>query len=403
MFSNRLIYLFLFIVATLAVYRVSSGQAPLVENWGWTMVPMSVKTDVVTPQGQSNSDNNQSQLFYNQNEIINTSLLSNRQRNLLASNLMNPMKTTLMNEGTRNLRGRRDSDIEDPSVEITNYNVSENYDHNRDRVSQHFPVYTVPGTYQADLSPRFNPNGLNGYVKYNIPQEDHLANRSQDPLMMSTDDDHSMTSDRSREKQDASLRYAHMVEKPKVKEDFTMASATPQQEDEMQQRLIDQGTDIQSKLPVTPMNYATGNEKPDVYYNTDRFIFSLQKSRLYGQGDFIRGDIPVIPCNPNRNPYSQTWFRPSVTPRYDLNAGAMGVIGGVGNVSNQQTLELMSRSTGGATSVINGVSTNVVDTPVYNQAAMRDSQYKTYQMGNSFDQVVDTANPPSTVITTAFP
>ena len=379
MFSNRFAYLFLFVITAFVVYRVASGKPSIIENWGWTMVPMNVKSDIVTPSGQSQNLNNQSQLYYNNNQLINTSLLNHPQRQLLSETLQNPMSTTLQG-GVVAPMGK---DKLPPSL-ITNYDISENYQQN-----SNYPVYTVPGTYQADLSPRFNPNGLNSYVKYNVPKEEYLASRSNDPLMMKKSDP---------------LHYANLVEKQTMKEDFTScSSANSADEAEMKQKLMDQGSEILSKLPVTPMNQASGNEKPDIYYNTDRYLFALQKSRLYGLGDFIRGDIPVVPCNPSRNPYSNTWFRPSVTPRYDLNAGAMGVIGGVGNVSNQQTLELMARSVGGAGGVINGVSAQPTDTPVYNLQAIQNSQYKTYNMGNSFEQTVDAINPPSTVITTAFP
>lgn len=354
MIQNRYILCVIFLISALVVYRVSSGS-PLIENWGWTMVPMNTKVDVIS-NGQSSPMNNQSQLFYNQNQLINTSLLNNEQRTLLSETL-NPSLTLSSSQ----LNTHKRENVK----EVTNYNVTEN-----------FPVYTVPGTYQADLPQRFNPNGLNSFVKYNIPNEKYLAG-----------DDNS----------NKSLEYANLVETPKIKEDFTSCSSSKDYND-MNQKLVDQGTEVLSKLPVTPMNQSSGNEKSDVYYNADRYLFALQKSRLYGLADYIRGDIPVVPCNPNRNPYSNTWFRPSVTPRYDLNAGAMGIIAGIGNVSNQQTLELMSRSTGGSNEIINGVSVNPVDTPIYN---LENSNYN--NMGNQFSQVVDKINPPSTVTTTSFP
>ena len=58
--------------------------------------------------------------------------------------------------------------------------------------------------------------------------------------------------------------------------------------------------------------------------NYDRLIFANQKSRLYGRGDPIRGDLPIVPINDG-------WFRPSVQANIDLRQGAMNVIGGSDN------------------------------------------------------------------------
>jgi len=142
------------------------------------------------------------------------------------------------------------------------------------------------------------------------------------------------------------------------------------------------------------MNNINCPDKSDVYYNADRYIFALQKSRLYSRADPIRGDIPIVPCNPDKNPYSNTWFRPSARPRFDLNAGALAVIGGQTNVTQQQLLELMSRSSGGS-NVINGVNMEQQTQNLLN------SQVSNIQ-GNQFMGVSNNTSGNDTVTFTSF-
>lgn len=93
--------------------------------------------------------------------------------------------------------------------------------------------------------------------------------------------------------------------------------------------------------------------QPIVY---DRYIYANQKSRLYGLGDPIRGDLPIVP-------YNGDWFRPSVQPNIDLRDGAMMAMGGIDNATARNTLSLMEASSGGATTTFGGapVMANQID------------------------------------------
>ena len=71
--------------------------------------------------------------------------------------------------------------------------------------------------------------------------------------------------------------------------------------------------------PFNPLGVSNDGEIQPVIY--DRFIYANKKSRLYSQGDSIRGDLPIIPAQGN-------WFVPSVTPHIDLRDGALNVMGG---------------------------------------------------------------------------
>lgn len=380
--SNNFAFLIVILVITFVMYKVASGQ-PITENfWGTSGIKMISKVDRVC-DGQSNSNNNQESLTYNQNSIINPSLLSPDQLSALSSSLGGNLN--LSNAGNINNKSRS---------EINNYSFNTTLSENYESPKSEIPVFTVPGTYQADLSPRFNSNGLNSYVKYNLPQEQNLASYANDPLTMKH---------RPQTENYEPLDLVNMVEKPKIREDYqSCQSASNKEYNDLSQKLAQQGNDVVNKLPVQPMNASQGGQDNTVYQCADRYIFALQKSKLYGLADPIRGDIPVIPCNPNRNPSSNTWFRPSVNPRVDLNAGALGVI--AGGSTNQQLLELMANSAGGSQPVINGniVNPQTTANTAYNTEMLQKAQYQSLNMGNQINQKVDNI-PAAGVYATAFP
>jgi len=92
---------------------------------------------------------------------------------------------------------------------------------------------------------------------------------------------------------------------------------------------------------------AAGNTQQPIVYN--RFMFANQKSRLRAQGDPIRGDLPIVPCN-------NGWFNVAVNPNLDLQEGAMNVMGGSMNQTSQALGELIYATSGGADTTIGGVN-----------------------------------------------
>lgn len=387
------------ILLAIVLYKVTSGEAPLIENF-WGGLPMFSPTlDVVNaPTGQSVAQNNQSQLFVNPNPIINTSIMAPKDRQLLTNSLAPPNS-----EAHAAFR----SAIHMPNAQKNPIDTTEYYGSgygssscstgacSMDRSafagkvpagrSMVPPTYTVPGTYQPYLSPRFNSEGYNSFVKYNLPEEKHLGTRANDPLMM-----------------------ADRVERPQLREGFEQANFkgnTPYQYDEIYQKQKEQGDEVANKLPVPTMGGgATAQENPNIYTNYDRFIFALQRNRLQGQGDPIRGDVPCVPCNPSSDASSNVWFRPSVNVATSLRTGAINVIAGVGNVTSQQTAELQMRSLGGAKDTFGGVALPLpVNTPVANLQALQQAQINNLNMGNSIQLTADRVNPVSSINTTSFP
>jgi len=384
--SNNTVMFCVAIVVAIALYKITSGEAPLVENF-WGGLPMfSPALDVVhAPTGQSVAQNNQKQLFVNPNPLINTSIMAPKDRQLLVDSLAPPSS-----EQHAAYRSTLHLPAQKNPIDTTEYYSEEAQRSERSASalagrSMVPPTYTVPGTYQPYLSPRFNSEGYNSFVKYNLPEEKHLGTRANDPLMM-----------------------ADRVERPQLREGFEQSSFkgnTPYQYDEIYQKQKEQGDEVANKLPVPTMGGgATAQENPNIYTNYDRFIFALQRNRLQGQGDPIRGDVPCVPCNPSSDASSNVWFRPSVNVATSLRTGAINVIAGVGNVTSQQTAELQMRALGGAKDTFGGVALPLPEnTPVANLQALQQAKINNLNMGNSLQLTADRSNPVSSIQTSSFP
>lgn len=93
-----------------------------------------------------------------------------------------------------------------------------------------------------------------------------------------------------------------------------------------------------------------GEMKQPIVY--DRYMYANRNSRLRGQGDPIRGDLPIVPISGN-------WFIPSAAAGNNVNQvlqqGAMNVMGGVNNETNNALANLIYNSSGGTDATIGGV------------------------------------------------
>ena len=99
---------------------------------------------------------------------------------------------------------------------------------------------------------------------------------------------------------------------------------------------------VVDQIPVGDMTTVspTGDMEQTIVYT--RMIPANRNSNLRGQGDFIRGDLPI--------PMNQTgWFQVSATPTIDLNQGAMNVLAGPDNAVTQEMTAFMNNSTGTTT------------------------------------------------------
>lgn len=225
--------------------------------------------------------------------------------------------------------------------------------------------FSVPGNYQAILSPRMSSGidyGAN--IRYNMPSYENQAvpcepltfgNMAKENYMPMTHTPH------------GKYRMQH------VKEGFTENYGCGGGCGAVGCQKGGAPMDFHGGAPLMSADYAAGNyndiiQKPSTnsypeaidmipvgnmttvnqYGETiqpiiyDRLIYANRNSRLRSQGDPIRGDLPIVPC-------SAEWFRPSVQPNIDLQTGAMSVLGGVDNETTRQMAQLIQATSGDTT------------------------------------------------------
>lgn len=107
-------------------------------------------------------------------------------------------------------------------------------------------------------------------------------------------------------------------------------------------------TDTVAELNQASFLTQDGEMKQPIVY--DRYIYANRNSRLRGQGDPIRGDLPIIPISGN-------WFVSSYArePQITLQQGAMNVLGGVNNETSNSLANLIYNASGGTETTIGGV------------------------------------------------
>lgn len=206
------------------------------------------------------------------------------------------------------------------------------------------PVFTVPGTQQSALSPRFSSTGYGANITYNLPEAGKLGVQPNNPLQLSPMQLATAVKDQT------------IIEKDMrdLKETFNYGTDNASAEyQNLQQNIIKEGQETSAGLPIQNMATASssGGAAPLMM---DRFMIANMKSYRYNQGDMIRGDLPILPVLPNANPNSCTWFRPSVNPATDLNPGALAVLGGAFNDSNRQLIQLQMQANSGSLNTFGG-------------------------------------------------
>lgn len=132
-------------------------------------------------------------------------------------------------------------------------------------------IEAVP-EYQASLSPRFSNVGYNAHIRRDWEKESYVSPQQQ-PIDLS--------------------------------ESMPRRQVTQQAASSI----------IQSTADV-----------PDRQAVYDRLVYSTARSRRYGEGDPIRGDLPIVPTLPVADPNSPVWFVPAASVDRDLRRGAMQVL-----------------------------------------------------------------------------
>ncbi len=257
-------------------------------------------------------------------------------------------------------------------------------------------LYSIPGNYQAILSPRFSNVDYGAHIRYNMPS---CRNQAVPPTPlgfggMVTESMGHLKGEQSAG-QAGGQGNSNMVEgfcsagncggcsscsggcnnPPSCTKGGVMGNlmqAAHGQDANASYALRKnnlQYTPAGDLLPVADMRVqnALGGKNPIIY---DRYIFANQRSRLYGLGDPIRGDLPIVPCK-------NEWFRPSVHPHIDLRDGAISVIAGTRNQTSNKLHALQSAATGGVYNTLGGVDYSTPKNSVL-VAGQRDLQVTTF-------------------------
>lgn len=218
--------------------------------------------------------------------------------------------------------------------------------------------YTVPPNMQSALAPRFSNVGMGANIQYNLPANEYLAV----PANALTYGPSNMIDPSRAGLPSCAQGQIGGCSKENYEDEryepISQAARVPAQQ--KAQALADMGMIKARNQPAMSVDTECGPAAVTVY---DRLIFANQKSRLYGQGDPIRGDIGCIV------PIKDQWFRPSVRPNIDLRAGALSVMGGIDNETPRELRALQNIYSAGVSNLQSDAYANTVN-PTLAQKSM---------------------------------
>ena len=208
--------------------------------------------------------------------------------------------------------------------------------------------YTVPGTFQAKLAPRMFSGDYGANITYNVPSTENLA-VPPTPI----DFANAATSN-------GQIKENYAASCGKGGDSLNYHGGAPLMPpafaDGNYNKTLNDVYNGKKNLKYSHANLPVGDmttvnsigevDQPVVY---DRYMFANLGSNLRSQGDFIRGDLPVVPNN-------NGWFNVSVRPNIDLQQGALNVMGGINNETTQQLADLIYTTSGNYKTAIAGVS-----------------------------------------------
>jgi Family of unknown function (DUF5850) len=199
--------------------------------------------------------------------------------------------------------------------------------------------------FQATISPRCYGGDYNASIKYSMPA---LANLAVPQNPMSYNNNGNM---------------ANMAKETYTRENYGCttgncgASSASSGSGSTQLKSISasKATETGNNLP-TSMVAMQDMTTVDVQGNAqqvhvfDNYIYANAKSRLRGQSDQIRGDLPIVPCKKGN-------FDVSINLNTDLNAGALAAMGGVApGTSAFDTAKLIYAASGNTNDTLSGVN-----------------------------------------------
>ena len=256
--------------------------------------------------------------------------------------------------------------------------------------------FTVPGTYQSHLNPRFSNTDYGANIRYNMPSKINQAVPT-NPLTFGGMA--SRENFRTRNENDSGTgvpscgkggaeqcnrgggqQYYHrggdpyyhggapLTEPGFAAGNYTQATNNIYEEGNKKHARLNENAAnheySEGNLPVSDMTSASMNGEPAPVVYTRLIVANRSNTRLRSQGDMIRGDLAIVPCNAD-------WFRPSVTPHVDLQQGALNVMGGIQNEQGQNLDSLIYKSSGFTDTTLSGTNDNPGQTTTFNERRSR--------------------------------
>jgi len=221
--------------------------------------------------------------------------------------------------------------------------------------------FQTPGNFQSNLSPRFANTQFGSQIRYYARAFKNMG-VPKSPLGYANMAKENYTQENygcgscgggcfaaecgGSSKSQSPKSCAAGVAPPLMKADYLNGNAREVLSEAIDNHAASDG--FTNTLPIGNMSTVNNmGEQLDNVIVYDRMMFANRNSKLRSQGDWIRGDLPVVPCNTG-------WFQVSVDPAIDLNQGAMNVLGGVKNETAGALANIINTTTG--VSTIGGVN-----------------------------------------------
>ena len=199
--------------------------------------------------------------------------------------------------------------------------------------------YTVPGTFQSEIAPRFQNTDFGAQINYNFPEADHLAAYPDNPLTLPTSSNNDSVYDLADQVETFEQQHQERYEDTKTK--FAQVHepiALPKTMDGPVREGMMGGKGGKHDKGGKHTGKGHQGKSSDVaqFHVADRLVMAIARSPCWGNGDAIRGDLPIIP-----DPGLCGWFRPhqAAQPVSCLRSGALAVMGGA--YGAQQAMDKM--------------------------------------------------------------
>ena len=207
--------------------------------------------------------------------------------------------------------------------------------------------FQVPPNFQANISPRFANTDFGANIRYNTPASRYMAS-PKTPLGGARGYANAVQENYT-ENYGCSNCGGSCTSASSCTGSKAVSCRTPGPQSSPPPGFVDGDynkilesfptEEISELLPVGTMSSLNSEGETEQFKMFDRMIYSTAKSNLQSQGDYIRGDLAIQPCNTG-------WFQVSANPARDLNQGAMNVLTGSGSASQASMDRLIVDATG---------------------------------------------------------